>query len=519
MQTPVQQADQDNRRPPVPPENEPLLEVAGVSKHFGAIQALDDVTLSVRRGRVHALCGANGAGKSTLVRILAGAEVPDRGTIRVDGAPVSIRSPQHATGLGLSFIHQDLHLVPKFTALANLALGYPAAQRAGFVDRRSLRRRACEVLAGLGTEVPLDMEIERLGVSDRWTVSLARALMNDARLIAMDEPTVAFTDAEAERLFAVISQLTARGTAVLYISHRLDEVLRISDEISVLRGGRLISSRPAAEHDRENLTHTIVGRAVEAAAAGPHTPARAAETVLRTAALAREPRVRGVDLEIRAGEVMGLAGLAGAGRTELARLLFGLDRPSAGTMMLSGRPYRPRSPFDAIRHGVAMVPEERRSQALLLAESVLFNIALSRTAAVRGGWLSPRRAREAARRVVAAFDITASSVRQPVIELSGGNQQKLVVGRAAAALPRLLILDEPTAGVDAGARAEIYRLISELAAAGTAVLVISSDFGELAICHRVAVMREGRVRAVLDGRLASKERLTSLCYAADEEDT
>jgi ribose transport system ATP-binding protein len=295
--------------------------------------------------------------------------------------------------------------------------------------------------------------------------------------------------------------------------------LRISDEISVLREGRLISSRPAAEHDRENLTHAIAGREVEAAIASPPAPVQARETILAASGLAREPRVRGVDLELRAGEVMGLAGLVGSGRTELARLLFGLDRPMAGTMTLLGRRYRPRSPFDAIRHGVAMVPEERRSQALLLGESVLFNVALSKATrpAARSGWLSSGRAREAARRVVEAFGITASSVRQLVSELSGGNQQKLVVGRAVAGHPRLLILDEPTAGVDVGARAEIYRIIASLAAAGTAVLMISSDFGELAICRRVAVLREGRIRTVIDGGLASKELLTSLCYAADED--
>lgn len=497
-----------------------LLELDGVGKRFGAIQALDAVSLGVDGGSVHALCGANGAGKSTLVRILAGLELPDEGAIRIDGLPVRIRTPQDADALGLRFIHQELQLVPKFTALENLALAYPAARKAGFVDRGAVRWRARRVLGELGAELPLDVEVERLSVGARWMVSLARALMSEARLVAMDEPTVAFTDAEAEHLFTVVATLARRGTGVLYISHRLEEVLQIADRISVLREGRLISSHPASEHDRETLTHEIVGRGVKAAVPRAQTLDRSSETVLAASALARAPRVRGIDLEIHRGEVLGLAGLVGSGRTELARLLFGVDRPTAGSMTLDRRPYRPRSAYDAIRRGVAMVPEERRAQALLLTEPLWFNAALtpSGEAAPRRGWLSPRRARAAAQRLIGQFGIAATSARQPVVELSGGNQQKLVVGRAVEAGPRLLILDEPTAGVDVGSRAEIYRIIDALAAAGTAVLVISSEFEELLICHRVAVMREGRIRAVVDGAEATKELLTSLCYATDPEE-
>jgi ribose transport system ATP-binding protein len=434
---------------------------------------------------------------------------------------VTIGAPKDATRLGLNFIHQELNLVPKFTALENMALGYEGAARRGLHHRRPARRRAVEVIERLGADVPLDAQVQDLTVSQRWMVSLGRSLMRDARLIAMDEPTASFTEQEADRLFAIIDDLTAGGVAVIYISHRLDEVLAVSHDVTVLRNGRVVGTFAADAMDRGRLTREIVGQEVAELEAAPPSdgPALERETTLRIDGLAREPRVRGVSLEIGRGEIFGLAGLVGAGRTELGRLIFGADAPTAGTMELNGKPFSPRSPYDAIRRGVALVPEERRSEGLLLQESVAFNINLATSRENRRPGLpllSPARAKAAAREMVRRFGIKVASVSQPVGDLSGGNQQKVVVSKCVRSAPSVLILDEPTVGVDVGARGELYAIIRELADAGTAVIVISSDFEELVICDRVGVMREGRLATIVDGPRATKDHLTSLCYAPEE---
>jgi len=496
----------------------PLLEVRGLRKHYGGTQALDGVDLTLHRGQVRAVVGANGAGKSTLVKILAGLEHAEGGELLVDGQPVTIGSPQDATALGLSFIHQELNLVPKFTALQNMALGYGRATRAGFLDRRAVRVRAEQVMAQLQAGFPLDREVDRLTVSERWMVSLGRSLMRDARLIAMDEPTASFTDAEVDRLFSVVRDLAAREVGILYVSHRLDEVLHIADEVTVLRNGRLIGNWGRGGLDRDRLTTEIVGAEVEKLTALPAPPATGHDVVLSLRGIKRPPRVRGVNLELRRGEILGIAGLVGSGRTELARVIFGADRPTAGTMQLGSQRYAPRGPHEAIRRGVALVPEERRSQGLLLQESITFNISMATLRENRGAGsrlLSPAKARAAAREAVERFNIKSQSVAQLTSDLSGGNQQKVVVGRYLRTAPAVLILDEPTVGVDVGARGEIYRIIKGLAEAGTAVLMISSDFDELAICGRVAVMQEGRITQVIEAERASKEYLTQLCYALE----
>jgi ribose transport system ATP-binding protein len=497
----------------------PLLQARCLSKRYGGTQALAEVSLSFVPGRVQALVGANGAGKSTLVKILAGLERPDSGEILLDGHQVQLHRPLDATKHGLSFLHQELNLVPGFTAAQNMGLGFPRSSRLGLLDRRGIRSRAQEVMARLDPQLDLNIPVAALTVSQRWMVSLGRSLMRDARLIAMDEPTAAFTEQESERLFEIIRSLTADGVAVLYISHRLDEVLEISDHVAVLRGGRLIGTWSRGTIDRRALTEEIVGREVEVLIHQPSTAVEHREPVLRIEHLRRLPRVTGVSLDLAAGEILGLAGLVGSGRTELARLIFGADRPTAGTMSLAGRPYSPRSPFDAIRRGVALVPEERRSEGLLLAKSIAFNVSLATMEQNRGRLplLSPARIAATAREVVRRLEVQASSVNQPVGELSGGNQQKLVIGKYVRTAPAVLILDEPTVGVDVGARAEIYRIIRGLAETGTAVLVISSDFDELAICDRVAVMRAGAIASIVTAAHATKEHLTSLCYGAGEE--
>ena len=507
--------DRASGRPPAAGQSSPLLSVQGVSKHYGGVRALTDVSLDIAAGTVHALVGANGAGKSTLVRILAGVEAPDSGRIAIDGVERAIGSPWGATELGLGFIHQELNLVPQFSVLQNLAMNYDVS-RYGLIRWGNVRPRAKRVLADLGANFSLDRPVRDLTVSQRWIVALGRSLMREARVIAMDEPTASFAAEEAERVFAIVRDLTARGVAVLYISHRLEEVLGLSTTISVLRNGRLVASLGPSEVDRSSLTEAIVGRAVEQVAR--HHVARevAREVVLHVEELVREPRVKGATLDLYRGEILGLAGLVGAGRTELARLIFGADRAASGRITLEGRPFAPRGPYEAIARGVALVPEERRSQALLLRESLAVNVNLATIG--RNRWrpplplLSSRKARAAARDMVARFAIKASSVGQPVSGLSGGNQQKVVVSRYVRTGPAVLILDEPTVGVDVGARAELYEIIRALANTGTSVLMISSDFEEFAVCDRVAVMRDGRIAAVVDGALATKETLTELCY-------
>jgi ribose transport system ATP-binding protein len=510
-----------DRPPAAAGQRPPLLSVDSLSKRYGGVHALTDVSLEIAAGEVHALVGANGAGKSTLVRILAGVEAPDSGRIAIDGDEQVIGSPWGATRLGLGFVHQELNLVPQFSVLQNLAMNYDAAGRFGLIRWGNVRPRARAVLADLGADFPLDRQARDLTVSQRWVVGLGRSLMREARLIAMDEPTASFATEEAERVFAIIGDLTARGVAVLYISHRLDEVLGLSTAISVLRNGGLVASLRSSEVDRGSLTEVIVGRAVERTAR--HHVAReiAGELILQVEELVREPRVKGVTLDLYRGEILGLAGLVGAGRTELARLIFGADRPASGRMTLLGRPFAPRGPHEAIGRGVALVPEERRSQALLLRESLTVNVNLATIG--RNRWrrrlplLSSRKARAAASDMVGRFAIKAASVAQPVSGLSGGNQQKVVVSRYVRTEPAVLILDEPTVGVDVGARAELYRIIRSLADTGTSVLMISSDFEEFAICDRVAVMREGRIAAVVDGALATKETLTQLCYEIGQQ--
>lgn len=491
----------------------PLVTLEHISKRYGSVQALSDVSLELRAGEVHSLVGANGAGKSTLVRILAGVERPDSGQICIDGAAVHLNRATDAGHLGMSFIHQELNLVPDFTVLQNVAMGLPIPL--AFMNWRDVRSRAEEVMSELGTILPLNTPVSELSVSDRWTVSLVRGLMRPMRMIAMDEPTASFTEQEADRLFALIAQLKAAGTAILYISHRLEEVLELSDRITVFADGRKV-----AEHNRGDLDVSGLARAIAGAeVTGPSRSESRGElgpVIFRASDVAREPRVRGVSLDVHSGEVLGIAGLVGSGRTEFVRILAGAEPADSGHMRLGTMPYRPKTPAQAIARGVGLVPEERRSEALILDQSVEFNVNLSAPDQSHVHpmlpLVSPRRTAEFARTMVDRFRIKTGSIRQPVRELSGGNQQKVVISRVVATDPKLFILDEPTVGVDVGARQEIYSIISDLAHAGAGVIVVSSDFDELQICDRVVVFREGKVVASVEGSEATKATLTRLCF-------
>ena len=497
----------------------PFVQVRGLKKAFGGVQALKGVDLDAFSGEVHGLVGANGAGKSTLIRLLAGLGQPDAGSIAVGGKTVEIGDPQEASRLGLSFIHQELNLVTKFSALQNIALGLPKPSRLGLIDWATVRRQVDVVAARLGIHFSLNTPVEDLSVVEQWMVSIARALMRDARLIAMDEPTASLSAEESETLFRIVRELASDGIAILYVSHRLDEILDLCQRITVFKDGERTLVTDRRSLDKPALVRAIVGS--ELAPPEVRSGREAAGPVaLEARHLRRLPAVRDVSLTLHSGEVLGLAGLVGAGRSEVARLLFGADQLQGGEMLLANRPYHPRAPYDAVRNGIALVPEERRSEGLLLDKSVAFNINLSHLSPLRSRgwfpWLSQRRSAERARAMSERLNVKAGGMHLPVRQLSGGNQQKVVIGKWLMRAPRVLILDEPSRGVDVGARAEIHRIIRDLAAKGTAVLVISSDNEELpGLCDRALVMVEGRVTGELGGEELTREALLRLSYAHD----
>ena len=499
----------------------PFLSVSSVSKSYGGAEALRGVSLSVSSGEVHGLVGANGAGKSTLIRILAGLTQPDGGDILVDGERVVADSPHVAARLGMSFIHQELAFVPGMTVLENIMLGMPKKTRFGVVDWRAIARDVAPIAARVGVRAPLDANAKGLSTAENWLVNIARALVLKARLIVMDEPTAALSAAEAERLFGIIRDLRRSGVAVLYVSHRLDEILELCQRVTVFRDGRSVTELTGRDLTRQAIVEAIVGGVVD-------TPAKRTNalvsglTALSARDLGRALRVKAVGFDLRKGEVLGLGGLVGAGRTELARLLFGADRPQTGSMTLEGKPYAPRSPADAVKSGVGFVPEERRVEGLILSKSLAFNLSLANLQSIifhpAAPFISGSRRRTLAERAIRDLSIKTASVETPVGRLSGGNQQKVVIARWLASKPKVLILDEPTRGVDVGARAEIHRLIRNLAAEGMAVLVISSEPEELPdMCDRALVMAEGRIVGELAGAALTRERIIAASYAGAAE--
>ena len=500
----------------------PLLQVLGLGKRFGGVQALEGVDLDILAGEVHGLVGANGAGKSTLIRLLAGLYRPDAGSIAVDGKPVTIVDPEHASEIGLNFIHQELNLVPKFNAIQNMTLGLPKASRLGLITWGPVRRQVDEVARRLGVEFPLDIPVENLSVANQWLISIGRALIRRARLIAMDEPTASLSAEEAGRLFQIIRELSSDGIAILYVSHRLDEIMELCDRVTVFKDGVRVLHADRAAMTMGGLVRAIVGSDVAesdvAAASSAGALDQGGPVVLETRHLGRGSAVRDVSLQLHAGEVLGLAGLVGAGRSELARLIFGADRADTGTILLEGDPWRPAGPYDAFARGIGFIPEERRSQGLIMQKDVSFNINLADLQPLRYAasipLISLSRAASRAKEIAQQLRIKTPRVTTPVIELSGGNQQKVVIGKWLTRHPRVLILDEPSRGVDVGARAEIHRSIKELAGGGVGVIVISSEAEELpGLCDRVVVMVEGRVAGELTGREITKEAILQLSYA------
>jgi ABC-type sugar transport system ATPase subunit len=498
------------------PSASPFVVARGIAKSFGGARALKGVSLDIRPGEVHGLVGANGAGKSTLIRILAGLIQPDAGTVEIDGRPVAIETPHRATELGMNFIHQELAFVPGMTVLQNIMLGIPKRSRFGMVDWRAIARDVEPVAKRVGITAPLGTPVRGLSTAENWLISICRALVRKARLIVMDEPTASLSANEAEKLFAIVRDLSASGVAVLYVSHRLNEILDLCHRVSVFRDGRSVQEFDRAGLTRPALVEAIVG-GKPAAAVPDRQPAAGRKVVLRIEGMTRLPRVRNISFDLHAGEVLGLGGLVGAGRTELVRLLYGADRPDGGRMLLDGAVFAPRTPHEAVKRGLGLVPEERRTEGLVLTKSVAFNVSLAN---LRQIVMSPAlplinaRARaNLALETIRALSIKTEGIETPVGRLSGGNQQKVVIGRWLASAPRVLILDEPTRGVDIGARAEIHRLIRGLAAKGLAVLVVSSEPEELPdVCDRVFVMAEGRIVRELSGASVTRSAIVEASY-------
>jgi L-arabinose transport system ATP-binding protein len=495
-------------------ENPPVIEAVAVSKEFGVVRALDRVSLAVRSGEVLALVGENGAGKSTLVRILEGVFRPDSGTVSTLGAPRIFRSPADAHAVGIRVIHQEPDIVPDLSIAENLFLGDFKRTRGIFFDRGDLARRTRKILAEFGLEKELWpwTRAGDLGPAQRQLIEIMRALRGGLRMLALDEPTSSLTEDEAQRLFRVVRQLKADGVAIVYISHRMREVRELSDRVVVLRDGSLVVDRATSGITDNEIVQAMVGRPISDLF--ERSERRFGAAVLSVHGLTTK-RVKDVSFDIRAGEVVGLAGLIGAGRSELAEAIFGHDPLLTGSVAVGGRPIRLRSPADAIAAGIGFAPEDRKSQGLLLLRSVADNISLavpdliSRFNFVRFG--VERRISTA---LVDQLRIKTPSLDQLVSKLSGGNQQKVVLGRWLARQPKALILDEPTRGIDVGAKAEIYRLIAQVAAQGVALLVISSELPELiGLADRILVMAGGRIVGELSREKASEERILKLAMA------
>ncbi|WP_370531754.1 sugar ABC transporter ATP-binding protein [Streptomyces venezuelae] len=473
-----------------------LLTMSGITKSFPGVRALDGVDLDVTPGEVHCLLGQNGAGKSTLIKVLAGAHQPDAGRITWNGEPVRLRSPSAAVRLGIATIYQELDLVEGLSVAENVHLGHEPTT-AGFVRARAARQVTAALLKRLGhPEIDPVRRVGELSAAQRQIVSMARALSHDVRLIVMDEPSAALDPDEVANLFRIVADLTADGVAVIYISHRLEEIRRIGDRVTVLKDGRAVArGLPAATTPTREVVALMTGRDVPYVF--PERPTRppAGEPVLQVQGLARKGEFEALDLELRPGEIVGLAGLVGSGRSEILETVYGARRPTAGRVVVDGRPLRPGSVTAAVAAGLGLAPEERKAQGLLLLESVTRNVSVSSLARFsRAGWIDRAGERETARTATRALSLRPDLPDTPVRTLSGGNQQKAVLARWLLRGCRVLLLDEPTRGVDVGARAELYAVIRGLADDGLAVLLVSSEVPEvLGLADRVLVLREGRV--------------------------
>ena len=486
-------------------EAAPILELRDASKSYGAVRALRHGSITLRPGEVRGLVGENGAGKSTLVKLLAGVIRRDGGEMLVDGGAVDFSAPPDARAAGIAVIYQEPTLFPELSVAENVVMGRHPLKGGRRIDRRAMHRHVQEQLDQLGVRLDAERPVRGLSIADQQIVEIAKALSFDARVLIMDEPTAALSGPEVERLFGVVRALRERGAGVLFISHRLEEIFAICDTVTVMRDGEVVHDAPTAELTTDDLVRRMVGR--ELTALFPKLETEVGAPLLRVSRLTREGVFTDVSFELRAGEIVALAGLVGAGRSEVARAIFGIDKPDAGTVEVAGARLAPGRPLAAMRAGIAFVPEDRRQQGLVMEHSILRNATLTRLRALaRFGLLGGAAERSLAAEWAARLQLKYHRLEDPVGFLSGGNQQKVVLAKWLATDPKVLMVDEPTRGIDVGTKTEVHRLLSELAQRGLAVLMISSELPEvLGMADRVLVMHEGRLTGELTRAQADEE--------------
>jgi rhamnose transport system ATP-binding protein len=491
----------------------PILELDHISKQFPGVKALNDVHFEMTTGEIHALLGENGAGKSTLIKIISGVYAPDAGTMRLDGEDVHFNDPREAQAKGIATIYQELSLYPELTVAENIFMGHAPRRKWGpfsGIDWNGMYQRARELLASLNIhDLDVTRKVISLTVGNRQRVEIAKALSLNARVLIMDEPTAALTETDVQRLFDIVRLLKARNVGIIYISHRLQEVFELADRVTVLRDGLYVNTRQVAETTEDDLVRMMVGRTISDLF--PKLPTEVKGNVLEVRNLTRKPLTKNVSMNVRAGEIVGLAGLVGSGRSELAQVVFGITPAESGEILIEGKPVQIKNPGQAMKMGIAYVPEDRGTQGLVRQMKIRENVSMAVLhSLVKGAFVDRPAERSLAERTIKQLNIRAYSREQIVNKLSGGNQQKVVVGKWLASKPKLLIMDEPTRGVDVGAKAEIHRLISELAQQGLAILMISSELPEvMGMSDRILVMREGQLVAEYQRDEASQEAIVA----------
>jgi len=487
--------------------SESILRMTNISKSFAGVHALRGVQLDLRPGEVHALLGENGAGKSTLVKVITGVHQPDTGEIYLNDQRIHLADPREATKLGISAIYQELSMFPDLDIAENIFVGRRPTRTGGLIDWRKMYRESEELLSSLGVHLNLKTKARSLSIAQQQMVEIARALSVNARILIMDEPTSALTLNEVAELFQIVRRLREKGTAIVFISHRLEELFEIADRVTVLRDGAYVDTRSMDGVTQDELIRMMVGRTVTDLF--PKQEVEAGEVVLRVKNLTRRGAFEDVSFDLHKGEILGMAGLIGAGRTEVSQALFGVTPAHAGTIEIEGQPLRITSPRQAMDHGMALVPEDRQHHGLVPPMDITDNITLPNLPSfAKVGWLNKKEAQTAAFQAATQLQVKATTVWQKVRELSGGNQQKIVLAKWLSTHPRILILDEPTRGIDVGTKAEVHRLMGALAAEGIAILMISSELPEvLGMSDRILVMHEGKVTGLFDRSEATQEKI------------